>query len=385
MNIVLLSPHFPPNFYNFAVALQRLDVSVLGIGDAVYHELRPELRDALIEYYRTDDMGDYDQLVRACGYFTHRYGKLDRFESHNEFWLGTDARIRADFNIPGPKPRDMDKIQHKSKMKRVFTRAGIDVARGKIARTLRAARKFIAEVGYPVIVKPDVGMGASATYKIHNDEELHRFFAKKPSVTYFMEEFISGALYSFDGLVDQDGRIVFYTSHFFNSGIMEVVNKGLDMYYYSLRDIPADLKEAGFKAVKAFDLRARFFHIEFFRTPDRLLLLELNMRPPGGLTMDMFNYANDIDLYQGWADVVVANRFDIEYTRPYHCAHIGRKWQRRYRLDHEAVLREYAPLIVHHERISTVMAPAIGDYGYLLRSPDLAELQQAIAGILAVV
>ncbi|MEA3309422.1 MAG: ATP-grasp domain-containing protein [Chloroflexota bacterium] len=383
MNIVLLSPYFPDNFYNFAVALRRLGGNVLAIGADSYQQLRPELRDALTEYYRVDKLHDYDQLVRACGYFTHRYGKLDRFESHNEHWLETDARLRTDFNLPGPKSQELAPVKYKSKMKRVFVQAGIQVGRGIVARTPVTARQFIEEVGYPVVAKPDNGVGAAATYKINNVEELARFFAEKPESDYFMEEFISGDLYSFDGLVDQDGKIVFYTVHFFNQGIMEVVNQQLDMYYYSLREIPADLKEAGFRTVEAFGLRERFFHIEFFRREDGLVALEINMRPPGGLTMDMFNYANDIDLYQEWANIVVTQRFESPYTRPYHCAYVGRKGHLNHRLSHEEILRTYAELIVHHQDINPVLAPAIGEYGYLLRSPDVVRLQTAIAGIVA--
>ncbi|NBD36051.1 MAG: carboxylate--amine ligase [Chloroflexi bacterium] len=384
MNIVLLSPHFPTNFYNFAVALRRLGVNVLGIGDAAYADLPSALQEALVEYYRVDNLHDYDQLQRACGYFVHRHGKLDRFESHNEFWLETDARIRLDFNIPGPKPADLAHIKPKSRMKEIFRSAGVDVAAGEVVHTYEEAEAFVQEVGYPVVAKPDIGVGAAATYKIRNKDELESFFAHKPPVDYFMEAFVVGDLYSFDGLADQEGEIVFYTAHYFSQGIMETVNEKRDMYYYSLREIPDDLKDAGFGVIPAFDLRERFFHLEFFRTEDRLIALELNMRPPGGLTMDMFNYANDIDLYHQWANVVVNNHFDAEYSRPYHCAHVGRKWQHHYRLAHDDVLSEYASLIVHNEPISAVLAPAIGEHGYLLRTSDLAELQQAIAAILAV-
>ncbi len=384
MNIVLLSPYFPSNYYNFAVALSRLDVNVLAIGDMPYDEMRPDLRDALTEYYLVNDLHDYDQMVRACGYFTHRYGKLDRFESHNEYWLEVDARLRTDFNLAGPKVDEMASVKFKSKMKRVFEQAGVAVAPGRVVRTMEEAQSFLAEVGYPVVAKPDNGVGAAATYKIRDAADLETFFAEKPSLDYFMEGFISGDLYSFDGLTDQDGEIVFYTSHYFNQGIMEVVNEGLDMYYYSLREIPPDLKEAGFRTVQAFGLRERFFHIEFFRTAEGLVALELNMRPPGGLTMDMFNYANDISLYQQWANVVVNNAFTVDYARPYHCVYVGRKWHRNHCLSHDEVLAKYPDLLVHHEPISAMLAPAIGEYGYLLRSPELPELRAAIDAMIAV-
>lgn len=383
MNVVLISPHFPPNVYHFAVALQGLGATVLGLGDTPYPDLRPELRAALTEYYRVDNLSSYEALLRACGHFTHRYGKLDCLESHNEYWLETDARLREDFNIPGPRPALVDSIKRKSRMKRLYLKAGGAAARGTLVRTLSGARDFAAEIGYPVIAKPDIGVGAAATFKINNDEELQRFFDLKPLAAYFVEEFIQGELFSFDGLADRNGEVIFETAHHFNRGIMEVVNENLDMYYTSLRDIPEDLRQAGLLALRVFQVRERFFHIEFFRTPERLLFLELNMRPPGGLTLDMFNYANDIDLYQAWAQVAIHGVYPLEYSRPYHCAYVGRKWRRPYQLDFDAVLQRYGELVVQHEAISPVLAPAIGDYAYLLRSPDLGILQDAIGAILA--
>ena len=80
MNFIFLSPHFPPNYFQFCVHLRSLGVNVLGLSDEYYQQLRPELRNALVEYYRVNDMHNYDELLRACGYFTHRYGKIDRIE-----------------------------------------------------------------------------------------------------------------------------------------------------------------------------------------------------------------------------------------------------------------------------------------------------------------
>lgn len=84
-------------------------------------------------------MHDYDQILRACGYFTHRYGKIDRFESHNEYWLETDARIRTDFNIYGIKSEEIKNVRLKSRMKRQFEKAGVAVARGVVVKTLAQA------------------------------------------------------------------------------------------------------------------------------------------------------------------------------------------------------------------------------------------------------
>src|SRR5215211_3679750 len=194
MNFVFLSPHFPPNYYRFAVALKGHGVTVLGLADESYDSLRPELKSALTEYFRVNRMHNYEELVRALGYFTHRYGKLDRIDSHNEYWLETEARLRTDFNIPGIRSDQIDRIKRKSLMRQAFIDAGIKVARGRVVKSMEDADALIAETGYPLVAKPDVGVGAAATYKIHNEDELQAFFESKPPVDYLFEEFISGQI-----------------------------------------------------------------------------------------------------------------------------------------------------------------------------------------------
>ncbi|MBN2005275.1 MAG: ATP-grasp domain-containing protein [Anaerolineae bacterium] len=387
MNLVLLSPHFPPNFYNFAVGAQSVGINVLGIGDAPMEILRQELRNALSEYYLVDDLHNYDAVVRACAYFIFRHGRIDRLESHNEHWLETDARLRRDFNVPGMTLNETLRVKRKSVMKQIFTEAGIPVAQGRVVTTLEGARAFVGEVGYPVVLKPNVGVGASGTFKINTPVELEQFFAQEFLGDYLMEEFISGQLHSFDGLTDQTGRIVFCTAHFYQPGIMEVVNEDLDVFACSLREIPPDLEAAGRKAVVAFDVRERFFHIEFFHATKACagrewVALEMNVRPPGGPMMDVFNFANDINLYEQWANILAFNVFTVPYSRPYHCAFVGRKQYRGHKHTLEEILAKYGHLLVHHEPIAPVLARAMGNYAYLLRSPDLPELREAIDFIL---
>lgn len=380
MNIIHFSPHFPDNYYLFSVGLRRAGANVLGIGDGPYENLRDELKGALSEYYKVDDMGDYEQILRAVGHLTHRHGKMDRLDSFNEYWLDLEAKIRTDFNMFGIKTDGIDVIKRKSLMKRKFVDAGVPVARGRVIGEMEAAKLFVSEVGYPVVAKPDRGVGALNTYKIKNDKELEDFFADKPAVDYIFEEFVSGDILSFDGLTDRDGNIVFYTGHHFMQGIMETVNDDTHLYYYSYRELPEDLEAAGRSAVRAFDIRERFFHIEFFRThkEGKIVALEANMRPPGGYTTDMFNYANDIDIYQEWANVVARNKFEAGYSRKYHCCYIGRKHGKRYRYSHEQALEKLYGLIVKHMPVSGVFRSAIGDYGYIIRSQDLDEILKGI-------
>ena len=144
MNFVFLSPHFPPNYYKFALALKNHGVTVLGLADESYDSLRPELKSVLAEYYRVNNMHNYDELVRALGYFTHRHGKLDRLDSHNEYWLETEARLRTDFNIYGIRSDQIDRIKRKSRMRETFLRAGIKAARGRVVNSTPSPPIMIA-------------------------------------------------------------------------------------------------------------------------------------------------------------------------------------------------------------------------------------------------
>ena len=71
------------------------------------------LKSALTEYYRVDNMENYDdEMLRAMGFFHfQKYGKDRLGESNNEYWLEQDARLRTDFNITtGIKSAEIEKV-----------------------------------------------------------------------------------------------------------------------------------------------------------------------------------------------------------------------------------------------------------------------------------
>lgn len=381
MNVVFVSPNFPPSYYQFCTSLRDAGATVLGIGDARYEDLGPELREALTEYYRVPVMTDYDAMLRGCGHFTHRHGKIDRIESHTEFWLGMDAQLREDFNVFGQKPNDLAINRHKMGMKQRFIEAGIPCAPGILATSAAAVRDFVRRHGYPVIFKPDQGVGAGGTFKVSDEEALQAALQELPPGT-MVEKTLTGDLLSFDGLTNRNGDIVFWTAHHFSGGIMETVSERRHLHYYSLRDIPEQLEALGRRTVAAFGVRERFFHIEFFREGDTgYFALEINVRPPGGFTLDMMNYACDVDLFRWWADLVVHDRSDLSFERKYHVAHASRREGVRYRLDHQALLAELGELVVVHGEIPRALSDAMGNYAYFLRSPDLTPIRRAIAQV----
>ena len=382
MNCVFLSPHFPPQYFHFCRNLKEAGARVLGIGDTVYESLSKEVRDSLTEYYRVGRMTDYDELLKACGYFTHKYGKIDRIDSLNEFWLATEARLRDDFNVYGVRTSEIDAIRKKSEMKECFRRAGVPVAPGAVVHSLPEARKLLAEIGYPVVAKPNEGVGALDTFRLDSDEDLASFFARKPPVEYIVEAFVKGTIVSFDGLCNKEGQPVFWTAHRFSQGIMETVNEQRHISYYSLREIPPALEEAGRSCLQAFNVRERFFHIEFFQMADgSFTALEVNMRPPGGYTTDMFNYACDLDIYRIWADLLVHDRKTISFERKYHCCYASRKNGVPYILADSEISDLYGREMCQTVSVPGVFSSALGERGFIFRTTERSHLQQIITDI----
>ena len=372
MNFVFISPHFPKNFEGFVVRLNQKGIKVLGIADVGYEELSDVIKANLTEYYKVDDLENYHEVLRACGYFTHKYGKIDRIESFNEHWLELEAALRTDFNVFGLKNEDIEIVKRKSRMKEVFRNAGIKVARGKVFKDMVEAKAIIEEVGYPVCVKPDIGVGAGNTYKIRDEEELQKFFELNHGEEFIMEEFIDGEIVTYDGLTNRDAETVFNSTLVYNATVLDIVRYNEDMYYYIPRDIEDDIVKAGEKIVKAFNLRERFFHIEFFRENEtgELVALEINCRVPGGRTTDMFNFANDIDIYELYAGLILENRFNAQITRPYYCAYVGRKSFRNYEKSLEELFETYRHEIMLIDSIPGVFAAVMGDVGAIFRTKE---------------
>ena len=374
-NFIFLSPNFPDNYWQFCMELHNNGVNVLGIGDQVYDALRPELKEALTEYYKVDTLEDYDQVYRAVAFFAFKYGKIDWLESNNEYWLEQNARLRTDFNITtGFQVGDMPRVKYKSKMKEYYQKAGIPTARYHLVDDRPGCLKFIKEVGYPVVVKPDNGVGASHTYKLDSDGDLDAFLAERDqSVPFIMEEFIHAEVNSYDAIIDSKGDPMFETGNVTPMSIMDIVNEEDNSIYYIVKDLPADTRKAGRATVKSFGVKSRFVHFEFFRlTQDQeigkkgdVVALEVNMRPCGGFSPDMMNFANGTNVYKIWADMVAFDRTELEQGKHAFCAYAGRRDGKPFRLSHEELTEKYWYNLKMVGRIPDALADAMGNQMYV--------------------
>ena len=345
MNFVYISPHFPKTNWEFCDRLKQNGVTVLGIADVEYNELDEKLKNALTEYYKVSSLENYDEVLKAVGYFTFKYGKIDWLESNNEYWLEQDAKLRTDFNITtGIKTDKIHNIKEKSAMKSSYEKGGISTAAYHMVSTLEEAEKFIKKVGYPVVVK-----------------------------------------------VDAEGNPIFETGITWEPTIMDIVNEGLDLYYYVRKQLPPELIDAGRRTIKGFGVKSRFVHMEFFKLlEDRKGLgkkgeyigLEVNMRPAGGYTPSMYNYANNTDVYQIWADMVtygkIVNASLNEDMEKNFCIYVSRRDEKNYKHSDEEVLEKYGEAILMYERMPDLYSAAMGNRMYTAKFKDKEVMDEFI-------
>lgn len=394
MNFIFISPQFPVAYWNFCARLKDNGVNVLGIGDTAYKELTQYLKSSLTEYYKVDDMENYEQMYRAVAYFSFKYGKIDWLESNNEYWLVQDAKLRTDFHITtGFQVDDMGRVKQKSCMKEYYIKANIPTARYVVPHNVKTAIAFAESVGFPVVVKPNMGVGAVNTFKLRNRTDIIEYFDECPTYPIIMEEYIDGEICSYDAIINSRGEPLFESGNITPRSILDIVNKGDSAYYYIVKNLSEDIKEAGRRCVKSFHVRSRFIHLEFFRRKKNqkgvgkkgeIVGLEVNMRPPGGLTPDMLNYANSTDVYEIWADMVAFDQTKKQAgNERYFCAYVGRRDSKDYVYSHTEVLSKYRAEIMLSDRMPDVLAPAMGNQMYLAKFKEKRDMSQFFAYVLA--
>ncbi len=375
-NFVFISPNFPTNYWQFCRELKNNGMNVLGIGDQPYEELTDDLKGSLNEYYKVSSLENEDEVYRAVAFFIFKHGRIDWLESNNEYWLERDAKLRTDFHITsGFQTEDIPRIKFKSRMKEYYIQAGIPVARHHMVDDLEGCLAFIKKVHYPVITKPDNGVGASHTYKISSKKELETFLEQKePDISYIMEEFVDAEVNSYDAVIDSKGEPMFETGNVTPNSIMDIVNNSDNSIYYIVKDLPEDTKAAGRATVKSFGVRSRFVHFEFFRLlkdhkglgkKGQIIALEVNMRPCGGFTPDMINFALSTNVYKIWADMIAFGHSTVPVGKHAFCAFAGLRDGKDFVMSHDDIMEQYGGKMKMVERIPDVLSGAMGNQMYV--------------------
>ena len=388
MKILLLSPNFPDEMVWFTEGLAAVGAQVFGVGEQPKEALPQRCRAALSAYLKVPKLFDEDAVVHEIGREAAAHGvTFDRVECLWEPLMILAARLREALGVAGMSVADTVPFRDKSAMKTLLDAAGVRTPRHARCADANSVRTAAERIGYPIIVKPIAGAGSADTYRISDTAELQQaldLVKHVPEVS--VEEFIGGEEYTFDTICI-DGEVVYYNISWYRPRpLIGRSVQWISPQTVALRDPDAHGlekgKAMGLAVLKALNFRDGFTHMEWFLTErNEAVFGEIGARAPGARSVDIMNFASDIDLYRGWAEAMVDKRFSQPIERRYNAAVIFKRAQGEGRIQRieglDSLLARYGQHIVHLELLP-LGAPRrnwkhtlLSDGLLVVRHPDL--------------
>lgn len=391
MNVLMISPGYPAEMQYFTRGLAEVGATVIGLGDQPKAGLPEIARAAVGDHIRVRSLADEGSVLREVAAY-HEKTPIDRVECLWEPYMILAARLRETLGLPGPTVEQTLPFRDKEIMKDVLDEAGIRTPRHGRATTVAECREVAERVGFPLIVKPVDGAGSADTYRIDSSAELEQVFPALrhvPQVT--VEEFIDGEDMTFD-TITIGGEVAHYNiCRYWPRALESKTHEWLSPMTYALRDVEADDvaagREMGFAVLKALGFETGYTHMEWYRKSDgEAVFGEIAARPPGVRTVDLINFASDVDTYRGWAEAVVHASWSQPIERKYNSCWVVKRARGQGRIQR---IEGLAPLLQEYgESVCSVdllpvgaprrnwKATLISDGMVFLRHPDIDALEE---------
>src|SRR6266496_480538 len=171
MNVVFVEPFFPASQRHFARALAEAGATVIGVGESPADALDDQLRGWLQHYEQVPSVTDVEAMTRAVRWAQDKLW-VDRLEATIEAHTMAAAQVREACSIPGTSARTAWLCRDKPSMKEVLREAGVPTAASAAVSSAASARDFAERAGFPLILKPRSGAGASGTVRVDSVSEL---------------------------------------------------------------------------------------------------------------------------------------------------------------------------------------------------------------------
>jgi phosphoribosylaminoimidazole carboxylase (NCAIR synthetase) len=280
-------------------------------------------------------------------------------------------------------------------MKEALRRAGIPCAQSTRARTAQDARDFAASVGFPLIIKPPAGAGASGTWRVGDDKDLERVIRESglaEGAPVAIEEFIEGH----EGYLDTltiDGNVGHeFITHYYPNVLTAMRERWISPQMVTTNRIDApgydEVRQMARNVIRVLDIGTSATHMEWFASPKGLKFSEIGCRPPGVGQWDVYNCANDFDLYFEWACAIVHGSTHTKPSRRFAAGMIALRPQRDGHITGYSgvneITRRYGDCIVaaHFPEDGTPTQPVEGGYmanaWMRMRHPDYDRLRQIL-------
>ena len=321
MHVLFVAPHFPSYQRHFVRAMHSVGAKVTGIGEASPAHMDSELKSWLHGYEQVPSVCD-EQAVLDVVRRVQRREYVDRLESTIEAHILPIAAVREASGIPGLSVKAAILCRDKPQMKEHLRQHGIPCAASAGISSVDEAVAFVRTHGYPVIIKPRAGAGASGTSRCDNDGQL-AVALKEGGVdrgqSVAIEEFIEGHEGFYDTMSIDGEPALEFVSHYYPNVLDAMRNRWISPYIVSTNRLDAsgydDLKALGRRVIKTMGLGTTATHMEWFYGPKGLKFSEIGARPPGVGQWDVYAAGNDIDIYREWANAVVHGRVERRPSR----------------------------------------------------------------------
>ncbi|MDP2957564.1 MAG: ATP-grasp domain-containing protein [Longimicrobiales bacterium] len=392
-DVTFVAPFFAETTLRFVAALARLEgVRLSLVSQDPADRVPEELRSRLADFVQVSDALNSAALKHAVEDLRRRRQKVDLLLGTFEELQVPLGQVRDHFGLPGMGAQAAENFRDKSRMKDVLRAHGLPCARHALVRSAGEASAFVAEVGFPVIVKPPAGSGSRGTFRIATEDDLASVMSQMPPTPErptLVEEFIVGEEHSFDSIA-LDGQVVWHSINHYSPSALEVLREPWIQWCVLLPREVDDPRYDGIRAVaaqalQALGMRTGLSHMEWFSRPDgSVAISEVGARPPGARFVNLISWAHDFDLFRAWAETVVFGRFTPR-PRPYAAgaAYLRGQGEGRVRAVRglEEIARELGPLVVEAKMPQAGQAPS-GTYegeGYVIvRHPDTEVVKDAL-------
>jgi formate-dependent phosphoribosylglycinamide formyltransferase (GAR transformylase) len=324
MHVVFLEPAFPENQMEFVRALHAVGARVTGIGERSLDALPVDLCDRLFHYEQVPSIVDDDAVLRVVRWAQERL-PVDRLEATVEAHVMTAARVREACGIPGTSVKTTWLCRDKPAMKDALAKVGVPCAQSTGTDSADEAHRFADSVGFPLIVKPRTGAGASGTYKVGSNDELDGAL-QASGLDYggsvAIEEFVEGHEAFYDTLT-VGGRVVCdFVTHYYPNVLEAMRTRWISPQFIVTNRIDSvdeygEVRELGRKVIEALEIDTSPTHMEWFFGPKGLRFSEIGCRPPGVGCWDLYAAANEMDIYLEWARAVCWRTVEQRPSRKY--------------------------------------------------------------------
>lgn len=322
MHVVFIEPRFPTNQRFFVRALKEVGATVTAIGEGSKDSLPTDLKQCLSHYEQVDSVVNEGAVLRAAKFINSKK-RIDRLEAVVEAHIMSTAKVREAMGIEGTSVKTSFLCRDKPSMKQALREAGIPCAASSAVSSLDEAIAFAKQVGFPLILKPRDGAGASGTARVNSIADLQRAAGElglDRGRSVAIEEFIEGHEGFYD-TITIGGRVVHdFATHYYPNVLEAMRNRWISPQFVTTNRIDSaegyqELRKLGAKVVRALDIGTSATHMEWFSGPKGLKFSEIGCRPPGVRAWDLYNVANDVDLYREWAMAIVHGRPGARLSR----------------------------------------------------------------------